>query len=75
MKSLAVTKDMKRCVGFFKLMHAQKLFDGVEMLDVVGESLCCAKLVAEARNLIVLKLKSLVKPSATTYGFLVHGVL
>eukprot|EP00268_Persea_americana_P035367 TRINITY_DN3490_c0_g1_i5.p1 TRINITY_DN3490_c0_g1~~TRINITY_DN3490_c0_g1_i5.p1 ORF type:complete len:499 (+),score=89.54 TRINITY_DN3490_c0_g1_i5:985-2481(+) len=71
-KSLAVAKEMKKCVEFFKLMHAQKLFDGVESLDVVVQSLCSAKLVAEARYL-VLKLKSLVKPSATTHGFLVSG--
>lgn len=55
-------------------MHTQKFFDGVETLNVVVESLCSAKLAADARYL-VLKLKALVQlePSATTYGFLVSG--
>ncbi|XXG82098.1 hypothetical protein AAC387_Pa10g0117 [Persea americana] len=52
-KLLTVAKDMKRCMEFFKLMHAQKLFDGVQTLDVVGESLFSAKLVVEARNLVL----------------------
>lgn len=71
-KSLAVAKEMKKCVEFFHLMHTQNLFCEVETLDTVVESLCSAKFVAEARYFIS-KMKLCIGPSSTTYGILVSG--
>ncbi|XP_050236660.1 putative pentatricopeptide repeat-containing protein At1g26500 [Mercurialis annua] len=72
LKTLALARELKKCVEFFHLMNAFGYNYSVERLNKVVESLCRSKLVEEAK-FVVLKLKEWIKPNGFTYGWLIKG--
>ncbi|KAK1388736.1 hypothetical protein POM88_016914 [Heracleum sosnowskyi] len=72
LKALASSREMKRCVEFFHLMNGYGYDYNLVTLNRVVESLCGAKLVEEAKY-IVVKLRDWVKPDGVTYKCLIFG--
>lgn len=72
LKSLASSREMKRCVEFFHLMNGYGYDYSLVTLNRVVESLCGAKLVEEARY-IVAKMRDWIKPDGVTYKCLICG--
>ncbi|KAG4184452.1 hypothetical protein ERO13_A09G173100v2 [Gossypium hirsutum] len=72
LKTLALAKELKKCVGFFHLMNGFGVGYKLETLNTVVESLCKDKLVEEAK-LVTFKLKECVEPNGVTYKWLIWG--
>lgn len=72
LKTLASARELKKCVDFFHLMNRNGLSYSLETLNKVLETLCCSKLVDEAKH-IAFKLKPWIEPSGVTYEYLIFG--
>ncbi|XVE91601.1 hypothetical protein REPUB_Repub01dG0024000 [Reevesia pubescens] len=72
LKTLALARELKKCVEFFHLMNGFGVGYKLETLNKVVESLCKDKLVEEAK-FVTLKLKEWVKPNGVTYKWLIWG--
>ncbi|XP_052477884.1 putative pentatricopeptide repeat-containing protein At1g26500 [Gossypium raimondii] len=72
LKTLALARELKKCVGFFHLMNGFGVGYKLETLNTVVESLCEDKLVEEAK-FVTFKLKECVKPNGVTYKWLIWG--
>ncbi|TYI11324.1 hypothetical protein ES332_A09G201700v1 [Gossypium tomentosum] len=72
LKTLALARELKKCVGFFHLMNGFGVGYKLETLNTVVESLCKDKLVEEAK-LVTFKLKECVEPNGVTYKWLIWG--
>ncbi|KAE8697661.1 putative pentatricopeptide repeat-containing protein [Hibiscus syriacus] len=72
LKTLALSRELKKCLRFFHLMNEFGVGYNLETLNKVVESLCKDKLVEEAK-FVVLKLKEWVEPNGVTYKWLIWG--
>ncbi|KAK8685221.1 hypothetical protein V6N13_041227 [Hibiscus sabdariffa] len=72
LKTLALARELKKCVGFFHMMNGFGVGYTLETLDKVVESLCKDKLVEEAK-FVTFKLKEWVEPNGVTYKWLIWG--
>ncbi|TYH81647.1 hypothetical protein ES332_D03G215700v1 [Gossypium tomentosum] len=72
LKTLALARELKTCVGFFHLMNGFGVGYKLETLNTVVESLCEDKLVEEAK-FVTFKLKECVEPNGVTYKWLIWG--
>ncbi|GER42397.1 pentatricopeptide repeat-containing family protein [Striga asiatica] len=71
LRTLAIARELKKCVEFFNLMNGFEYVYKVETFNIVVEFLCKKKLILEA-NHIVVKLKDWIKPDVTTYTWLIY---
>nr|KJB68451.1 hypothetical protein B456_010G245800 [Gossypium raimondii] len=65
LKTLALARELKKCVGFFHLMNGFGVGYKLETLNTVVESLCEDKLVEEAK-FVTFKLKECVEPNGAS---------
>ncbi|XP_059308624.1 putative pentatricopeptide repeat-containing protein At1g26500 [Lycium ferocissimum] len=71
-KTLALARELKKCVEVFHLMNGFGYVYSVDVLNKVVEVLCRSKLVEEAEH-VVVKLKDWIKPNGVTYKWLIYG--
>lgn len=72
LRTLASSRELKKCVGFFHLMNELGFGYRIESLNSVIECLCKDKLIDEAKY-VVEKLKGEIKPNGETYKWLIFG--
>ncbi|PKA55190.1 Pentatricopeptide repeat-containing protein [Apostasia shenzhenica] len=71
-KAFAAAREMKKCLGIFKLMKKYDLRSGLESFNCLLDSLAKAKLGKEAQQLFD-KMKDQYKPDLRTYTVLLFG--
>ncbi|PPD79047.1 hypothetical protein GOBAR_DD24014 [Gossypium barbadense] len=67
LKTLALVRELKKCVDFFHLMNGFGVGYKLETLNTVVESLCNDK------QFVTFKLKECVEPNGITYKWLIWG--
>lgn len=72
LRTLASSRELKKCAGFFHMMNELGFGYKIETLNNVVRCLCKNKLVDEAKY-VVEKLKSEISPNGETYKWLVFG--
>ncbi|XP_047324509.1 putative pentatricopeptide repeat-containing protein At1g26500 [Impatiens glandulifera] len=71
-KTLASSRDLRKCVEFFHIMNRYGCSYSLDRLNMVVETLCKSKHVNEAKH-IVVKLRDYIKPDGITYKHLISG--
>ncbi|KAK6931331.1 Pentatricopeptide repeat [Dillenia turbinata] len=71
-KTLASSRELKKCLDFFHFMNEHGWYYSLDTMNKVIETLCGCKLVGEAK-FVVFKLKPWIKPNGVTYKYLVCG--
>ncbi|CAA2997634.1 Putative pentatricopeptide repeat-containing protein At1g26500 [Olea europaea subsp. europaea] len=72
LRTLAATRELKKCVEFLHLMNGFGYDYRVEVLNKVVKSLCKNKIVVEAKH-VVVKLKDCIKSDGEAYRWLIYG--